>query len=112
MIHAGMDRLKLSEDDWLGIVTDLAQLHGWHWMHIRPAMKRDGSWRTPIAGDLGAGWPDLVLVRDRQLLFIELKADQGSLTEDQRHVHTLLRSAATVDTWRPTDWPRIMEALA
>lgn len=105
-----MDRVKLSEDDWLGMVTQLAQLKGWDWMHIRPAMRQAG-WRTPVAGTMGRGWPDLVLVRGRQLLFVELKAEAGRLTEDQQRVLDLLRSAADVDIWRPADWERIVELL-
>jgi hypothetical protein len=107
-----MDRVRLSEDDWLGMVTDLATLKGWDWMHIRPAMKQAG-WRTPIAGTIGKGWPDLVLVRGRRILFVELKGDGGQLTDDQRRVLDVLRSATDdVDVWRPADWLRIVEALA
>ena len=106
-----VDRVRLSEDEWMAMVTQLATLKGWSWLHIRPAQRRRG-WVTPVAGDLGAGWPDLYLVRGRRQLYAELKADNGALTEDQRRVHGLLRSVADVEVWRPDDWPRVMEALA
>lgn len=105
-----MDQVKLSEDDWLGMVTQLAQLKGWEWMHIRPAMKQSG-WRTPTTGTMARGWPDLVLTRGRQLLFVELKSESGPVSEDQQRVLDVLRSAATVDIWRPSDWERVVEAL-
>lgn len=105
-----MQNVRLSEDDWLGMVTELATLKGWEWMHVRPAM-RQASWRTPTTGSMARGWPDLVLVKGRRILFVELKADRGSVTEDQKRVLDVLRSAADVDVWRPADWARIVEAL-
>ncbi len=109
---AVMDHVRLSEDDWLGMVTQLASLKGWHWLHLRPAMKRGGGWITAVAGDLGTGWPDLFLLRDRQQLFVELKSEAGQLTDEQRRVHELLRSSgSTVQVWRPADWGIVVEAL-
>lgn len=107
-----MTNVRLSEAEWLDMVTELATLKGWDWMHIRPAMKRNGSWLTAVAGSLGEGWPDLVLVKGRRILLVELKADRGALSEHQRRVLDVLRSAVDVDVWRPADWPRIVEALA
>lgn len=110
-----MQNVRLSEDDWYGMVTQLAQLKGWDWFHVRPAMKRGARlWVTPVAGTLGMGWPDLVLVKaGRPVLWVELKADRGTLTEDQRRVHDVLRSAhQDVQVWRPPDWPRVVEALS
>lgn len=105
-----MDSVRLSEDDWLGMVLQLAHLKGWETMHVRPAM-RQRSWRTPTTGSMARGWPDLVLCRGRQLLFVELKAERGPVSEDQQRVLDVLRSAAMVDVWRPSDWERVVEAL-
>ena len=110
-----MQNVRLSEDDWMGMVTQLAQLKGWDWFHVRPAMKRGARlWVTPVAGTLGMGWPDLVLVKHgRPILWVELKAESGALTEDQKRVHEVLRSAQQdVQVWRPPDWPRVVEALS
>lgn len=84
------------------------------------------------------GWPDLVLVRrkDRRLIFAELKAEKGKLSERQAEVLDILGSVAhdsgqgfisqyaasvsravsgtprvQVVVWRPSDWDRIVEAL-
>jgi hypothetical protein len=92
-------------------VTDLATLHRWGWVHFRPARTVDG-WRTPVSGPLGAGWPDLVLVRPPRLVFAELKSERGRLTPTQKGALDLLRDAGLeVHVWRPGDLPAIQEVL-
>lgn len=91
---------KLSEADFMRQVTELAELLGWGWAHFRPAQTAKG-WRTPVSGPLGAGWPDLVLVRekDRRLIFAELKADKGRVSPVQNDVLvTLARLQIDEDT--------------
>ena len=83
-----------SEAELQRLVTDMAELYGWEWVHFRPA-RTDKGWRTPVSGPLGKGWPDLVLVRerDRRILFVELKREGGVLSEHQADV---LLSLATI----------------
>ena len=91
-------------------VTDLATVYGWRWAHFRPAKTARG-WRTPVSGPLGKGWPDLVLVRDRdgRMLFAELKRAGADPEGDQSEVLDYLRRCArfhgwmTVHVWRPLD---------
>ena len=73
------------EREWQRQVTDAAELFGWTWGHFRPAQTSKG-WRTPVSGPLGSGYPDLILVRDGRLIFADLKAQDGRLSPDQRHV--------------------------
>ena len=40
---------------------------------------------------MGTGWPDLVLVKGGRILFVELKAEKGVLTEEQKQVLMLLQ---------------------
>jgi hypothetical protein len=96
----------------------LAPMLGWEHVHWRAAQTEHG-WRTPASGTMAAGWPDLVLVRirDRRLIFAELKKEQGQLSPDQWRVMTLLGAIAgttragdngpmlSVETyvWRPSD---------
>ena len=90
-------------------VIDLAQLCGWLVHAERPARTKDGSWRTPIQGM--AGWPDLVLVRER-VLFVELKSARGTLSPEQEQWRAVLRTAgADARLWRPSDWPEIEATL-
>lgn len=102
----------MNETDFLTQVTDLATLLGWNWAHFRPAKTAHG-WRTPVSGTLGAGWPDLVLVRERdgRLVFAELKTDKGRVDDRQEWVLGLIRSAAPTYLWRPKDWDQIVEVL-
>lgn len=75
-------------------VMELAAILGWETAHWRPAMTKHG-WRTPGSGSMTKGWPDLTLirVRDRRIIFAELKNERerlknGStnLRSDQRRV--------------------------
>ena len=104
----------LSEKEWMDQVTELALLSGWLWGHNRPARMKDGSWRTPVSGPLGAGMPDLMLCHPVRhvSLYVELKTDVGRVSVEQRTVHDALRhSGHRVEVWRPRDWDKVVETL-
>ncbi len=94
------------------LITDcpgecLAHFLGWGGMYAGPLQTTHG-WRTPTRGDLGEGWPDLVLVklrgRHRRLVFAELKTADGQLEPAQRAVIAELSAAGQeVYVWRPAD---------
>ena len=106
-------RAQETEARFLARVTDYANLSGWKWMHIRPGLNERGRYRTPVHGPLGAGWPDLVLVRGERMIFAELKAERGRVTPLQWQVMETLNGAqAEVYVWRPSDWNGILEILA
>ena len=70
--------------------------------HSRGARTSHG-WRTPVAAD-GAGWPDLVCVKDR-VLYIEFKAATGKLRSEQEEWGEALRRAgAEYYVFSPKDW--------
>lgn len=92
-------------------VIDCARLFGWRVAHFRPAQTARG-WRTPVEAD-GAGFPDLVLVRDGRLIFAELKGDSGRLSEAQTawlvalevvNVAHVCGPCIEVYRWKPADW--------
>ena len=90
-------------------VIELAQALGWKVAHFRAARTKDG-WRTPVAAD-GAGWPDLVLVRDR-VIFAECKTLRGKMSPNQwQWRDCLLYARAEVYVWRPLDWDEIETIL-
>jgi hypothetical protein len=91
-------------------VLEVAWLAGWRSLHIRPARRADGSWRTPVAGD-GRGWPDLTLVRPPRLLFVELKSARGKLRPEQSDWLDVLRllPGAEVYLSTPADWDNLVE---
>jgi hypothetical protein len=91
--------LVLPERDWQQQVLDLASYFRWSWYHTHDSR------RSP------AGFPDLVLCRDR-VLFRELKTEQGQLTPAQKRWLEALRSAgADAAVWRPSDLERIQQEL-
>ena len=108
----------MTEAQFQRSVIELAQLNGWKVAHFRKAQNGKGAWRTAVAAD-GAGFPDLVLARDR-VIFAELKTDKGRVRPEQRAWLDALtcagvntHRAASVETvvWRPRDWNDIQETL-
>ena len=101
-----LTRPAMSEDDLLDTVVELAQLLGILTHHCRPARTkgRDGQdrWVTPIKGD--KGFPDCVLAGARGVLYRELKAEKGRLSEEQNvWIARLRRAGADAAVWKPSD---------
>lgn len=65
------------------------------------------------------GFPDMVMVRDGELIFAELKSDKGKLTPDQELWKGALEIVESMNfhvayfIWRPEDWNNntILETL-
>jgi hypothetical protein len=102
----------MSESEFQSQVIELAQLFRWRVAHFRPGLTQSGRWCTAVQAD-GAGFPDLVLVRDGVLLFAELKSEKGRLSESQIEWIGELGNvqAIRVYLWRPSDWKAIEEVL-
>lgn len=91
-------------------VIELAHLLGWRVAHFRPAQTKHG-WRTPVAAD-GKGFPDLVLVRRKRLIFAELKSQRGRLSPEQREWWEALQpTGAEAYVWKPSDFDEIAAVL-
>jgi len=74
-------------------VTDLAALMGWLTYHTHDSRRSQ------------PGFPDLTLVRDGRLIFVELKSAKGRLTPEQiGWLKVLGETPADVYVWRPCDW--------
>lgn len=110
---------KVKEADLQSQITDLAEIHGWSWVHWRPLLNRRGFYEVPFRGPLGKGWPDLTMVRvrDRRMIFAELKRQTEHPSADQVAVLAFLAqlSAPAIEPlglpacrveaylWRPSD---------
>jgi len=104
------DVFKVNEKALQNAVIELAKLYGWRVHHGRPAQMPSGKWATPIQGH--AGFPDLVLVRPPDLLFIELKSAIGRTSPQQDEwLADLAAAGAEVHLWRPRDITTIKERL-
>ena len=97
----------MTEKQLQGAVIDAARLLGWRVAHFRPARVMRGgreTYETPVAAD-GKGFPDLVLVRPPRLIFAEMKAHSGKLSDQQMEwLSALDHTEAEVYIWRPNDW--------
>ena len=81
----------MTEEQWLRQVIDLAGALGWRSYHVdrsaKRVVRRSGFmvWASNVNRQ-GKGFPDLVLVRERdaRLIFAELKTDDGRVEPEQR----------------------------
>lgn len=100
----------MSESEFLTQVLQLCRLQGWRVAHFRPGRTAKG-WRTPCQAD-AKGWPDLVLVKGKRVLFVELKSDKGRLAPEQMlWQDALSRAGQAVLIWRPKMWKHIEDIL-
>lgn len=87
-------------------VIDVARIFGWRVAHFRSVPVKRGPgvvWQTPVQGD-GAGFPDLVLVRE-EVLWIELKVGGNTLSQLQAEWLEALREAGEeAFVWTDSDW--------
>jgi hypothetical protein len=101
-----MTALPISEADWLTRVIDIPLLNGWLVNHQRPARTERG-WRTATQGR--AGFPDLVLARNGEVIVAELKANAGQLRPEQKEWLRHLGPYGCV--WRPRDSDQVLQRL-
>lgn len=102
----------LSESAFQKQVIDLAHQFGWTVAHFRAALSQKGRWLTPLQGD-AKGFPDLVLLKPPSLIFAELKAERGVLSDEQAAWISRLAQVPGVKAviWKPRDWDDIVTEL-
>lgn len=97
--------LSQSEADFQAELLSVARIGKWWWYHTY------NSKRSP------KGFPDLVLVRGREMVFAELKSETGKLTAEQKRVLPMLELVSNhnphvyVFLWRPSDLPEATKFL-
>jgi hypothetical protein len=94
-----MSPMPMSEADFQTRVIDLALLYGCLVFHDVDSRRNR------------AGFPDLVIV-GTEVLFVELKAEDGKLRhEQQTWLNSLRIAGARVAVWRPSDWGEVQQVL-
>lgn len=91
----------VTEADFQQTVIDFAKLRAWSVYH------------THDSRSSAAGFPDLVLARPPQLLFVELKTEAGMVSQAQKEWVQVLNSCDKVmaTVWRPRQWDVIQRIL-
>lgn len=114
--------LGLREDQWRGVVEELAQVYGWLVYYVENSTRVIERRHGPNAGQKvrvrninvgGRGYPDLTLVRPPRLIFAELKPERGSLEEEQKTWRDKLSAVPGAEwyLWRPRDYDAIERIL-
>lgn len=91
----------ISEKMWQRMVEQAAASAGWLYYHTYDSRK------SP------SGFPDLVLVRPPDVLFVELKTQNGTLTSEQKAWQQQLTQCPGVEytVWRPMDYEQVTTRL-
>lgn len=106
-----MIAIEETEAGFQSRVVELATSLGWDWLHIATTAK---GYKSPMRGTLGAGWPDLVLLRGHRMVIAELKRQKAPPPSDlQKRVINALSEVEGIETfvWRPSDWALILDVL-
>lgn len=99
----------MSEAEFQSMVVELARACGWKTMHVRRSIGKGRKWTTATSV---VGWPDLTIYRPGRLIFAELKAESGRLTQEQAVVLGDLHFAgAETYVWKPSDLDEIAQIL-
>jgi hypothetical protein len=95
-----------SEAQFQKAVIELAHRLGWRVAHFRTSQNSRGQYMTAVQAD-GAGFPDLVLVRDR-VIFAELKTAGKQLSTPQvEWAEAIHKASGEFYCWKPKDWDEI-----
>ena len=109
-------KVKISEQDFMNQVIELAHYLGWRVVHFRSVkvQRKDGSvfYQTPVQAD-GAGFPDVVMIRGERIIVAELKTEKGKVTAKQEEWLDAFRATGRVEVflWRPSDYEAIVDCL-
>lgn len=93
---------EILEKDWQRTVTDLARQLGWRIYHTHDSRRS------------AHGFPDLVLVRDRdRVIYLELKREKTRPTPEQvAWLRDLIGAGAEAYIARPSDLEQLAQILA
>ena len=105
----------VKEAEFQQTIIDLAHLKGWRIAHFRSVRQQRADGRvfysTPVQGD-GAGFPDLLMLRDERMVAAEIKVGSNKTSDVQDEWLDAFRNAgAEVYVWYPKDWDEACRVL-
>ena len=106
-------RNKMLEKEFQQSLVDVARWNGWRAHATRTVQVKSGHWLSP---GIDAGFPDLILARKGELLFVECKLEKTKTRANQDLWLELLESVCRIGqvecyVWRPADWEKITKRL-
>ena len=95
---------QISETAFASQVEDLLRRFQWRFMHMKPAMFRDGTWSSRM-NEEGKGFPDYCAVHaeKKRLLFAELKDQYSKPSDEQGQWLEDLRECVRQITYTPIE---------
>ena len=100
---------KQTERDFQKFVINRALNHGWTYYHA-PDNKPDQYGRLQ---NVVKGFPDIVLVKNEKLVFVELKTETGRVSPEQTAwLEKLKKTGCDTFVWRPSMWKKVNSYLA
>lgn len=98
---------QVTERDWQSKVVRIAILNGWRYYHPPDNKPVNGRIQKVVSG-----FPDLTLVRDRKIIFVELKRETGKLSDEQVvWLDELRKCGIACYVWRPSDIDEVVSTL-
>ena len=91
----------ISEKQFESQVKDLARTFNWFYYH---------TWRSIHSP---AGFPDVVMIRDKRIVVAELKSEKGKVSPEQEEWLAVFRATGLTEVylWRPSMFDEILEVL-
>lgn len=102
---------SISEKAYQASLCDLAERYGWKFRHFHDSRRQVKP--GVLVGDKdAAGWPDLVLVRPPEILFVEVKSELGTVEPEQEEWLGYLEACGQeVFVTRPSTQQEIQDRL-
>lgn len=103
--------IRISERQFQHQIEILLDLNEWWWKHDLKGRLPNGKIATLLRGK--SGFPDIIAVRDGELIFIEVKSAIGRTSPNQvRWIEELRLAGCEVYVWRPRDIDEVKRRLS
>ena len=103
----------MTETEFTNELLKWAKAYGWHRFHARSSGRMHNGKAIPtVQGN--SGFPDLVLLRGKRLIFAELKVGKNKPSDEQLQWIAMLDEVHGVEVhlWRPEQWSQILVVLS